>query len=167
MAVTPKSKATAPAATKKAAATKTVVKKATAAKTATPVAKRAASPKAAPDTLRDQAKTLVGQAGERARGAANEGKEKATNLLDELSKMVADVASSIDDKVGANYGDMARKAASSVSGFATNLKGKEVDDLLDDARKFVREKPAVAIGAAAAVGFILTRLIKAGSDDDA
>ena len=43
------------------------------------------------------------------------------------------------------------------------LKGKDVDDLVEDTRKFIREKPAVAIGAAAAVGFVLMRLMKAGS----
>jgi ElaB/YqjD/DUF883 family membrane-anchored ribosome-binding protein len=146
---------------KAATATKAAPKKTAAKKASAPKAKAVQQ-----DSLKDQAKALASQAGEKARNAANEGKDKATNLLDELSRMVADVANSIDDKVGANYGDVARKAASSVSGLATNLKGKEVDDLIDDARKFVREKPAVAIGAAAAVGFILTRLIKAGSDDD-
>ncbi len=46
---------------------------------------------------------------------------------------------------------------------ADALKGKDVDDLVEDTRKFIREKPAVAIGAAAAVGFVLMRLMKAGS----
>lgn len=156
-------KTTAKTVAAKKAAPKTAVKKPIAKASA---AKKPAAAKAAPETLRDQAKTLTGQATEKVRGAANQGKDKATNLLDELSKMVAEVAGTIDDKVGANYGDMARKAATSVSGLASNLKAKEVDDLLDDARKFVREKPAVAIGAAAAVGFILTRLLKAGGDDN-
>jgi ElaB/YqjD/DUF883 family membrane-anchored ribosome-binding protein len=53
-----------------------------------------------------------------------------------------------------------------VSGVADTLKSKEVDELLEGARDFVRNKPAVAIGAAAALGFVLTRLIKAGNDDD-
>jgi ElaB/YqjD/DUF883 family membrane-anchored ribosome-binding protein len=152
---------------KKPAAKKAPAKKPAAKAASAAPAKKVAAPKAAAqDSLKDQAKSLVGQASEKAKGAANQGKDKATSFLDELSKMVADVAGQIDDKVGANYGDMARKASSSVSGLASNLKAKDVDDLIDDARKFVREKPAVAIGAAAAVGFILTRLIKAGSDDN-
>lgn len=162
MAVTPKKTATATAAPKAAG------KKAAVPAKKAPVAKAAAAKKAAPapESLRDQAKSLVGQAGDKARGAANQGKDKATDMLGELSRMVDDVAKTIDERVGSNYGDMARKAASTVSGIAGSLKSKDVDDLLGDARKFVREKPAVAIGAAAAVGFLLTRLINAGSDDD-
>ena len=70
--------------------------------------------------------------------------------------------------VGAADGAVARRAATAVSGVADSLKGKEIDDLVADTRKFVREKPAVAIGAAAAIGFVLTRLFRSGgSDDDA
>ncbi len=161
MALTPKKPATAKPAPKPA------VKKTATAPEKAPVAKTAVKKTPpAPETLRDQAKSLVGQAGDKARGAANQGKDKATDMLGELSRMVDDVAKTIDERVGSNYGDMARKAASTVSGIAGSLKSKDVDDLLGDARKFVREKPAVAIGAAAAVGFLLTRLINAGSDDD-
>ena len=38
------------------------------------------------------------------------------------------------------------------------------DDIVEDTRNFVRKSPALAIGAAAAVGFLLTRLIRAGRD---
>jgi ElaB/YqjD/DUF883 family membrane-anchored ribosome-binding protein len=43
---------------------------------------------------------------------------------------------------------------------------KDIDDLIADARNFVRKNPAVAIGAAAAIGFILTRLIKVGTSGE-
>ena len=81
--------------------------------------------------------------------------------------MVEDVASTLDAKVGAQYGDYARKAADAVSGLAETLKSKEIDDLLADARNFVRQRPAVAIGAAAALGFVLTRIVRAGDDKEA
>jgi ElaB/YqjD/DUF883 family membrane-anchored ribosome-binding protein len=154
-----------------------------AAKVATPTAKKrvtaslkAAANKAAPkakatkivepETLRSQAGTLLNQAGDKIKGAADQGKTKAGDAMDGLASMVEDVAASLDEKLGAQYGDYARKAASAVSGVADTLKSKEVDELLEGARDFVRNKPAVAIGAAAALGFVLTRLIKAGNDDD-
>jgi ElaB/YqjD/DUF883 family membrane-anchored ribosome-binding protein len=158
MATPPTATTTRKTAAKKPVAAKAAPKKASAPK---PSAKAAATS----ETLRDQAKTLVNQASDKAKGAANTGKDKATGMLDQLSQMVDDVAKTIDDRVGANYGDMARKAASTVSSVAGSLKSKDVDDLVEDARKFVREKPAIAIGAAAAVGFLLTRLIKAGDDE--
>jgi ElaB/YqjD/DUF883 family membrane-anchored ribosome-binding protein len=148
--------------------------------TAKPAARKAASPRAAkaparkaatkaakPDTIKDQAVTLASQAGDRVRDAANQGKTRATDAMDDLATMVDDVARTLDEKLGPQYGDYARKAADAVSGVAGSLKSKDVDDLVADVRNFVKEKPAVAIGAAAAVGFVLTRLIKAGSDDKA
>ncbi len=116
--------------------------------------------------LKDQAGAFASQAGDKAREYADAGKAKATDALDELTGMVETVAKTIDEKVGAQYGDYARRAASAVSGVADALKSKDVDDLVADARNFVKEKPAIAIGAAAALGFVLTRLVKAGSDDE-
>lgn len=110
---------------------------------------------------------FVSQAQDTVRKVANAGKDRATDALSELSDMIEEVARTIDDRVGGKYGDYARKASGSITGVADNLKSKDVDELLDDAREFVRTQPAVAIGAAAAVGFVLTRLIKSGADDRA
>ncbi len=132
-----------------------------------PAAKKpAAAAEPVAPTLKEQASGMAGKAGDKAREYANTGKDKATDALDGISDMVENVAKTTDEKVGAQYGDYARRAAGAVSGVAEALKGKDVDDLVADARNFVREKPAVAIGAAAALGFVLTRLIKAGSNDE-
>ena len=122
-------------------------------------------PEAKVETLKDQATTFAKSAGDKARDYANTGKDKATDALAGLSGFVDDLAKTVDEKIGPQYGDYARKAAGAVSGVADALKGKDVDDLVADTRKFIREKPAVAIGAAAAVGFVLMRLMKAGSSD--
>ncbi len=106
------------------------------------------------------------QAKDKMRDAANTGKDKASEAMSGVSSMVDDVAKSIDEKLGTQYGDYARKAASVVSGFADSLQSKEVEDIVKDARDFVKKRPAVAIGAAAAIGFVLTRMIKANSDDE-
>ena len=59
------------------------------------------------------------------------------------------------------------RAADAVAGFTDTLKDKDVDELLNEAREAVRRNPALAIGAAAAVGFVLVRLLKsAGSGDE-
>lgn len=118
------------------------------------------------DSIRDQAASFTQQAKDKMRDAANTGKGKATEAMNDMSSMVDDVANSIDEKLGKQYGDYARKAASVVSGFADSLQSKEVEDIARDARDFVKKRPAVAIGAAAAIGFILTRMIKANSDED-
>jgi len=116
--------------------------------------------------LRDGVDNVRQQAGDKFRAYAVTGKDRATTALQDLSQMVSDAAGEIDDRLGAQYGDYARRAADSVNGFADTLRNKEVDELLDDARDLVRKSPGVAIGVAAVVGFTLVRLIKAGIDND-
>ena len=107
---------------------------------------------------------MKGQAADKARAYADQGKERATDALSNFARLIEDTASTIDEKVGAQYGDYARRAAQTVSGYATSLGNKNVDELLADVRETVRKSPAVAIGAAAALGFVLARVIKSASD---
>ncbi|PTD25214.1 hypothetical protein [Sphingomonas fennica] len=119
---------------------------------------------AAKEKVGEQASDFKEQATGKARDYAAIGKEKAVEGLDSVTRLMDDAASTIDDKVGAQYGDYARKAASAVSNVATSLRSKDVDELLEDARTVVRKSPALAIGAAVAVGFVLARLVRAGKD---
>lgn len=115
-------------------------------------------------TLKEEASKFGAQAADRAREFAGQGKERATTALDEVARMMQDAAGDVDAKLGEQYGGYARSAADGISRFAESLRGKEVDALVDDASAFVRRSPAIAIGTAAAVGFVLARLIKSGVD---
>ena len=121
--------------------------------------------KSEPETLTDQATSFAKNAGDKAREYANTGKDKASDALGGLSGLFNDLAKTVDEKIGTQYGDYTRKAADAVDSAADTLKGKSIDDIAADTRNFVREKPMVALGAAAAVGFVLTRLFRAGSGD--
>lgn len=116
------------------------------------------------DSMREGASNLKGQAGDKLRAYADDGKSRATDALASLAGMIGDAAGQIDEKVGTQFGDYARSASTSVGGFADALRDKSVDDLIDDAKGFVQKSPAVAIGAAAAVGFVLARLLRSGAD---
>ncbi len=107
---------------------------------------------------------LATEAVSAARNAANEGKERTSEALNSVSKAVAGAADLVDEKIGGSYGSYARKAADQVSGFAETLHSKDIDAIIDDTREFVRKQPMIAIGAAAAIGFVLTRLVKLGGD---
>lgn len=106
-----------------------------------------------------------GKAADKARDYAVTGKDKATSALDGVVKLVDDAAGTLDDKVGAQYGDYARKASEAIAGVASTLRSKDVDELFADAREAVKKNPAIAIGAAAAIGFVIARVIKSASDD--
>lgn len=110
--------------------------------------------------LREQADVLTTQAAKTARSAAVTGKEKAGTAMQSLSKLIGDTARNLDEKLGNQYGDYARYAAEAIAGAAATLERKDIDELVSDARDFVRKSPAVAIGTAAIVGFVLMRLAK-------
>jgi len=103
---------------------------------------------------------LRGQANDKARELAQTGKERATDALDSLAKTVEEAAAEIDEKLGSQYGDYARRAAEHLGGFTDSFRDKDIDDLFNDARDFVKKSPAVAIGAAAALGFVVARLAR-------
>jgi len=159
--------ATKPAAAKPAAK---AVAKPTKAKTAAPKAVAKAQPtKGNTENVKEKVKTdmndFKAQATDTVRAAATKGKDRATEAVGSISKLIRDSAGTIDDNVGKQYGDYARSAADMVEGFAGKMDAKDVDALAEDARQFVRKSPAVAIGAAAAIGFVLARLVRSGGKD--
>ena len=118
------------------------------------------------DQLREQVSALRDQAGGKVRDFADGGKTRASDLLEELSRVVADTADSIDQRLGNNYGEYARKASDGVSNLAGTLRTKDVDELYDNVRDAVRKSPGVALGVAAVLGFTLVRLVKSGLEDN-
>lgn len=73
--------------------------------------------------------------------------------------MVGESAAQIDEKLGEQYGDYARKASRTLQETSAKLDSKSVEELGEDAREMVRKSPGVAVGIAAVVGFFLARLI--------
>ena len=65
---------------------------------------------------------------------------------------------------GPQVAQYARQAAEFLEEFAENLRTKNVDELVEDTRVLIRRSPAIAIGAAAAIGFALSRFLKSTSD---
>lgn len=115
-----------------------------------------------PQTITARVESLKGQAGDRARAFVTEARDRATGSIDEFVRMIHDAAGEVDDKIGSHYGDYVRRAADSVSGLSEAIKGKDVDDLFAEGRDMVKKSPGVAIGVAAALGFVVARLARAG-----
>ena len=121
--------------------------------------------KAKASHLKEEAGKYADQAGVRAKEFANEGKTKTAGAMGSLAKMIEDAAPQVDERLGTQYGDFARSAAKTVSGMAGSLESQDVDQLVNNTRDFVKKSPAVAIGAAAIVGFVLARMFKSGNDE--
>lgn len=112
----------------------------------------------------DEAKALGTQAQERATEYAVQGKAKASEAISSIGKLVEDSATTIDEKLGLKYGDYARKTATTLQQTATRLDEKDLAELGEDAREFVRKSPGVAIGIAAVAGFMLSRIFRGSND---
>ena len=93
-----------------------------------------------------------------------QGLERGGEALANVSKMVGDTAASLDDRLGEEYGEYARRAASALEDAANRISAKDADELIEDTREFVRKSPGVALAGAAIIGFALVRLVKAGLD---
>jgi len=110
-------------------------------------------------SFREQTQNLRSQATDKLRGIADEGKQQVTNSLDGLVDAAREIANRIGDK-GGPLGGYAITAADTLEHWASTVKDKSVEDLVDDGREFIRQQPGVAVGIAVAAGFVLTRLLK-------
>jgi ElaB/YqjD/DUF883 family membrane-anchored ribosome-binding protein len=102
----------------------------------------------------------VGEAKSKAGDLAVQGKSKASEALTGLSRVVGDNAATIDENLGAKYGDYARSASQKLQDTAAALERKSVEELGEDAREMVRKSPGAAVGLAALAGFLLARLFR-------
>lgn len=140
--------------------------------------------KAGAAALRAEAETRVGSYGEQAKAKggdlvtdaksfgdkakvkagdiAVEGKKATSDAIASLGKVVGESAGQIDEKLGEQYGDYARKASRTLQETSAKLDSKSVEELGDDAREMVRKSPGVAVGIAAVVGFFLARMLGGG-----
>jgi hypothetical protein len=114
------------------------------------------------DKVRSGGEKLSGQAADKARGLLGQGIERSAEALANVGKLIGDTAAGIDDRLGEEYGDYARRAAGTIENAANNLAAKDPDELIDDTREFIRRSPAVALAGAAIVGFAVARLLKSG-----
>src|SRR5437762_1257545 len=122
------------------------------------------------DRIRDGREKLASQAGDKARGLVTQGLERTAEALANVSKAVSETAPGIEERLGPDYGDYARRAAGAIENAANSIAEKDPDELIEDTRNFIRNSPGVALAGAAVVGFVVARLLKSGlasnEDDD-
>lgn len=116
--------------------------------------------------IRSGREQLASQAGDKARGLVSQGLERASEALANVAKMVGDTAPGIDERLGEEYGEYARRAAGTIENVANTIADKDPDELIEDTRNFVRNSPGIALAGAAVVGFVVARLVKSGLAKD-
>lgn len=114
----------------------------------------------------EEARSMAEQAKGKAGELAQEGKARTSDAIANLGKIVSENAGTIDAKLGTRYGDYARTAARSMQETAAKIESKDLAELGDDAKQFVRKSPGLAVGIAAVAGFFLARMFRGGSSKD-
>ena len=114
------------------------------------------------DRIRGGREQLASQAGDKARGLVTQGLERTSEALANVARMIGDTAPGIEERLGGEYGDYARRAAGSIENVANSIAEKDPDELIEDTRNFVRNSPGIALAGAAVVGFVVARLVKSG-----
>jgi hypothetical protein len=128
--------------------------------------------KRAGDQLADAAQQAKDQAAKTVSALASEAGERVQSYLDQQVAAGADLVEGVSNamRVAADELDhtspmlasAARSAADNVQNVCRNIRNKNADELLSDARDMVRRKPALVFGAAAGLGFLAFRVLNAG-----
>lgn len=111
----------------------------------------------------EKADELLEAASRRGRGLLERQKDATVNELDSVAQALHQTAKELRDKQDATLGPVVEKGAGFVERFSRTLKDHDVRELLSEAQRMLKERPAAGLGVAAAVGFALGRLIRAGS----
>ena len=125
---------------------------------------------------KEQAKQVIGQAGqalkteaqsfaqtaqERARAEAQKRTQAATDTLHTFAGAIRAAGDELGQADQSPAARLVRQAADGLENFASNLAGKQPEDLLNDVRDFGRKNPVAFIGGALLVGVALGRFVRA------
>ena len=109
-----------------------------------PTARDATAKDRAIDKLKTGSEKLSGQAAEKARGFVGQGLERSGEALANVSKLVGDTAAGLDERLGSEYGDYARKAASAIEEAANKVSAKDPDELIDEGMAYAKAELGLA-----------------------
>jgi len=138
----------------------------------------------AASTAADEGRHVAGVAGGEARKVADEAKSQARGLLDEARGQLDDQTRTQRDRLVSTLqsvgddldsmasqgtqqgiaGDLARQAGQRARALGQHLDGREPADLVDDVRRFARDRPGTFLLGALAAGVVAGRLARGARD---
>ncbi len=118
------------------------------------------------DQARETASSLASDAQQRIHGYMDQQVAAGADLAGRVADAIRTAADELDHTSPALSG-MVRGAGEKVQELSQQFRDKSADDILADTRDFVRRKPALVFGAAAALGFVAYRVLNAGMTQSA
>ncbi|MDI3356733.1 hypothetical protein MO767_20625 [Pseudomonas sp. UYIF39] len=113
--------------------------------------------------LKENVTEALGGARQQADAQFDEYRDKAADQIEALAKGAKSVVSELESKDALGMSDYLAEMAESMSGLAGNLRGKSAEQLLHDGADLARNNPTLFIAGSIALGFGLSRFLKAGS----
>jgi hypothetical protein len=99
----------------------------------------------------------------RGRGLLHRQKKAAVEELTTVAGVMKDAASKLETTDEAGVGEYVRKAADYMDGLSSTLQEHELDDLLQEWKRILQERPVVCLGLTVGFGFVAGRLLRASS----
>ncbi len=128
------------------------------------------------DQAKQQTQRLAQQARQQAGQLANRGSEQVKSQLDnqkhQAAQRMVPVQSALRETAhqlrSQGQGPMAQYAdrtSDQVERFSGYLRETDVDEIIDEVRGFARRRPAIFLGSAATLGFLVARFLKSSSQE--
>jgi hypothetical protein len=109
---------------------------------------------------------IVGRVREQATSQLNTQKNKATDGLGTVAHAVRETTTRLRADNHDTVARYAEQAADQIERFSERLKNKDVGELLNDAQRLARQKPALFVGGAFALGLLGARFMKSSAQPD-
>jgi ElaB/YqjD/DUF883 family membrane-anchored ribosome-binding protein len=113
------------------------------------------------DQAKETASSLASDAQQRFHGYMDQQVAAGADLAGRVASAIKTAADELDHTSPALSG-LVRGAGEKVYDLSQQFRDKSADEILADTRDFVRRKPALVFGAAAALGFVAYRVLNAG-----
>ncbi|MGR3485838.1 MAG: hypothetical protein ACU0BF_10875 [Paracoccaceae bacterium] len=114
-----------------------------------------AAAKDAVDAAKTKAATLAEEKAQQAR-------EGAASKVDQFASSMRAASDELDE--GTPQARAFDAVADTLSDMSSRMRGKDLNEIVDDVSHFARQNPAMFLGAAALVGFAATRFLKASDE---
>jgi hypothetical protein len=126
---------------------------------------RSVPPNDALHNLQDDAKALFDTAREQGSEHLDEYRERAADEIENLARSATSAAEQLQDNDTLGLSHYITDVADGLGSFAGSLRGKSADELLQQVGRLARDNPALFLTGSIALGFGLSRFMRASAPD--
>jgi hypothetical protein len=118
-------------------------------------------------TLQDDAHAAIASAKEHGSAQFEQYRDSAAQQIETLAQSAQSAAEQMQDADTLGLSHYVTDIAQNMTTLAGNLRGKSIDELLQQAGKLARDNPALFVTGSVALGFGLSRFLRASAPDHA